>query len=247
MMTGKSHIVFGGMYISYIIDEIKVTTKQDFNTNSYVGTIGSQTNHISTDGRVITFKSLCLKDQLSAHGRGHRINDYIHLAKTYKDSPQVLTSPSLSNVDGNYICMKMDYVEDVSGTYTIDWEFQEVIKFNSIAKTFRVWGKSVSSSSTAKKTTTKTSSSTTNISSNVKYLLKTCPTMKKGGGSKKCVQSLQKFLQSKGYYKGYKVDGIYAVYTEKAVKSLQKANKLKATGQWDKNTRSYWQKKYKYP
>ena len=71
--------------------------------------------------------------------------------------------------------------------------------------------------------------------------------MKKGSTSKKCVKSLQKFLQSKGYYKNYKVDGLYQIYTEKAVKSLQKQYKLKVTGQWDKNTRAYWQKKYKYP
>ena len=241
-----SHIIFGGMYISYIINEISVDTNQEFNTSSYVGADGSRTTYVSRDARTLSFKSLCLSTQESKHNRGHRINDYIHLAKTYNKKSQVLTSPSQSNIDGNYICTKMDYKEDTQGNYEIDWEFQEEIPFNVTKKTIKVWGKSTSSSNKAKKTTTK-KSSTPSVNSNVKYLLGTCGTMKKGGGSKKCVQSLQKFLQSKGYYKNYKVDGSFGVYTEKAVKSLQKANKLKSTGQWDKATRSYWQKKYKYP
>ena len=138
-----------------------------------------------------------------------------------------------------------DYTEDTQGNFICDWEFTEVMKFNVTAKTFRVWGKATSSTNKTKKATTKTAKNSLN--SNVKYLLKTCGTMKKGSTSKKCVKSLQKFLQSKGYYKNYKVDGLYQIYTEKAVKSLQKQYKLKATGQWDKNTRAYWQKKYKYP
>ena len=140
-----------------------------------------------------------------------------------------------------------DYTEDTNGNYIIDWEFQEVIKFNVTSKTFRVWGKAVSSTNKKKKTTTKTSNTQNKLSSNIKLLLKSCPLMSKGSSNKKCVKSLQKFLQSKGYYKNYKVDGIYAIYTEKAVKSLQKQNKLKSTGKWDKNTRAYFQKKYKYP
>ena len=58
---------------------------------------------------------------------------------------------------------------------------------------------------------------------------------------------LQKFLQSLGYYKKYKIDGIYGKYTKAEVKKLQKAKKLKQTGNWDKNTVKYFQKKYKYP
>ena len=243
-----SHIVFGGMYLSNIIEDINIKTNQAFHTSPYVGGEGSDTSLVSRDAKTLSFKSICKHDQESPHGRGHRINDYIHLAKTYNKISAVLTSESTSNIDGNYICTKMDYTEDTAGNYIIDWEFQEIIKFNVTKTTFRVWGKAVTKNSnqnTTKKTVTKTA--TNNLSSNVKYLLGTCGTMKKGSSAKKCVQSLQKFLQSKGYYKGYKVDGIYAVYTEKAVKSLQKANKNKVTGQWDKNTRSYWQKKYNYP
>lgn len=241
-----AHVIFRGLHIDYIIDDINVETPQEFNTSPYIGTEGSTTNFINRSARTITFKSLCKSDEESRHGRGHRINDYIAASKNSNKIPRVLTSPSKSNIDGNYICTKMDYTEDTKGNYIIDWVFQEVIPFNVKAKTFRVWGKATSSSTKAKKTTTKKSGGN-NLNSNEKYLLGTCGTMKKGSSSKKCVKSLQKFLQSKGYYKGYKVDGIYAVYTEKAVKSLQKANKLKSTGQWDKATRSYWQKKYKYP
>ena len=239
------HIVFAGMNINYILNEINVDKDHEFNTSPYIGQDGSTTNFVSSTGRMISFKSLCKRDEQSEHGRGHRINDYIYLSKNYKEKSAVLTSSSKSNLKGNYICTECNYSEDTNGNYVIDWKFQEVIKFNVTKKTFRVWGKSVSSSQTKKAKTKK--SGENNISSNVKYLLKTCPTMSEGHKGKKCVKSLQKFLQSKGYYKNYKIDGIYAVYTKKAVKDLQKKFKLKSTGKWDKDTRSYFQKKYKYP
>lgn len=245
----SGHIVYNGMNIDYIINEIGIDKKRQYNTSPYLGSDGSTTNYVSQDGRVLTFKSLCPALEESRHNRGHRINDYLYIAETGKVKAKVLTSQSESNIDGNYLCTKMDYTEDTGGNYVIEWEFVEDVPFNVTAKTFRVWGKTTSSSSknTSKKKTTAKKSTTPSVNSNVKYLLGTCGTMKKGSGTKKCVQSLQKFLQSKGYYKGYKVDGSYGVYTEKAVKNLQKANKLKTTGQWDKNTRAYWQKKYKYP
>ena len=65
---------------------------------------------------------------------------------------------------------------------------------------------------------------------------------------KKCVKYLQKFLQKKGYYKGYKIDGDYLKYTKQEVNKLQRAYKIKVSksnqGQWDKVTRDYWRKKY---
>lgn len=240
------HIVFAGMNINNIIKEINVNKPQNHNTSSYVGADGSTTNYVSSEGRTLTFKSICTSEEESPHGRGHRINDYKYLAENFNKTPKVLTSPSTSNINGNYIITDFNYTEDTGGNYNIDWEFKEVIKFNVVSKTFRVWGKSVSSANNTKKTTTKTSN-TSNLNSNTKYLLKTCPTMSKGHSGKKCVKALQKFLQSQGYYKGYKVDGLYQVYTEKAVKSLQKKFKQKVTGKWDKNTRNYFQKKYKYP
>ena len=242
----SGYIVFAGMNINNIINEIKINKPQNHNTSAYVGSEGSNTNYISSSGKEITFSSICTFEEESPHSRGHRINDYIYLAKNFNKTPKVLTSPSKSNINGNYILTKFDYTEDTQGNYNIDWEFKEVIKFNVVKQTFRVWGKSVSSSSKNKKTTTKTSN-TNNLNSNIKYLLKTCPTMSKGHKRKKCVLSLQKFLQSQGYYKGYKLDGIYQIYTEKAVKGLQKKYKQKATGKWDKTTRNYFQKKYKYP
>ena len=241
----KAQIVFANWNINYIISEVNVDYPQSHNTSPYVGSTGSTTNYVSSNGRVISFKNICKHDEKSTT-RGHRINDYKYLAQNYNKKPKVLTSPSKSKLNGNYIVTKFDYTEDTQGNFICDWEFTEVIKFNVTKKTFRVWGKAVSSSNKKKKTTTKKSSSS-NLSTNVKYLLKTCPTMKKNHSGKKCVKSLQKFLQSKGYYKNYKVDGLYQVYTEQAVKNLQKKFKLKATGAWDKNTRNYFQKKYKYP
>lgn len=240
------HIVFAGMNINNIIKEINVNKPQNHNTSSYVGADGSTTNYVSSEGRTLTFKSICTSEEESPHSRGHRINDYKYLAENFNKTPKVLTSPSTSNINGNYILTDFNYTEDTGGNFNIDWEFKEVIKFNVVSKTFRVWGKSVSSTNKNKKTTTKTSN-TSNLNSNTKYLLKTCPVMSKGHTGKKCVKALQKFLQSQGYYKGYKIDGLYQIYTEKAIKSLQKKYKQKVTGKWDKNTRNYFQKKYKYP
>lgn len=240
------YVVFAGMNINNIKDEIQVTKNTEYNTSNYTGSVGSSTTYVSSGGRVVSFSSICTRDEQSPNGRGHRINDYLSLYERYYNKTKVLTSPSQSNINGNYMLTKLDYKEDTGGNYHIEWEFQEQIKFNVTSKTFRVWGKAVSSTNKNKKTTTK-SSGANNLNSNVKLLLKSCPTMSKGYNGKKCVKSLQKFLQSKGYYKNYKVDGIYAIYTEQEVKKLQSKFKLKSTGKWDKNTRSYFQKKYKYP
>lgn len=241
-----SFIVFGGVNINNIATEISVKINQNFNTSEYIGSDGSTTSYVSRSGKIISFKSICKRDEQSTHNRGHRINDYVYLSNNFNKKPKVLTSKSKSKINGNYLLTNFDYTVDTGGNYYIDWEFTEVIKFNVTKKTFRVWGKAVSSKNKKKKTTTKKSGGN-NLSSNVKYLLKTCPTLKKNDSHKKCVKSLQKFLQSKGFYKNYKVDGLYQVYTEKAVKGLQKKFKLKSTGKWDKDTRSYFQKKYKYP
>ena len=241
------HIVFAGWNINYIVDEIKVTNPMSHNTSPYVGKTGSTTSYVSSQGRVISFTNICKRSEDNT-SKGHRINAYKYLAKTYSKTPKVLTSPSQSKMNGNYIVTGFDYTEDTQGNFICSWEFTEVLKFNATRKTFRVWGKAVSSSNKEKKTTTKTSSNnSTNLSSNVKLLLKSCPLMSKGHSGKKCVKSLQKFLQSKGYYKKYKVDGIFAIYTEQELKKLQKSVKVKATGKWDKATLSYFQKKYKYP
>ena len=55
------------------------------------------------------------------------------------------------------------------------------------------------------------------------------------------VKKIQKALKLHGFYLSYngrylKVDGIYHIYTEKAVKQFQKANKLKVTGKVDEKT-----------
>ena len=246
MANKKAHITFAGYPIDFIINEISVSNDREHNTSNFIGSKGSTTNYISSSSRILSFSSLCKHDEKSKKGLGHRINDYKWLSQAYNNTAKVLTSPSQSKLKGNYLCTNFNYTEDTTGNYVIDWEFREVEKFNATRKTFRVWGKAVSSSNKAKKTTAKTSGAN-NLNSNVKLLLKSCPLMSKGYKGKKCVKSLQKFLQSKGYYTKYKVDGVYEKYTEQELKKLQKKIKVKATGKWDKNTRAYFQKKYKYP
>ncbi|MBQ2831110.1 Ig-like domain-containing protein [Methanobrevibacter sp.] len=76
----------------------------------------------------------------------------------------------------------------------------------------------------------------------VKLTVKTgFKTVSKGSKDKAIVKKIQVALKSNGYYiksNGHKlkVDGIYDIYTEKAVKQFQKANGLKVTGKVDENT-----------
>lgn len=244
----SSYITFGGMLINYIVDEVKIQTSQSFNTSPYVGADGSSTTFVSREGKNLSFKSLCLKREKSEHNRGHRINDYIYISKTYSKKAGVLVSSSESKIDGNYFCVKMDYTEDTEGNYEIEWEFQENVKFNVVNKTFKVWGKNKKTTTSKKKKTVTKKSNTVSLNSNIKFLLKSCGTMKANNTKGiRCVKALQTFLQSQGFYKGYKLDGWFSTYTKKAVKNIQKKYKLKTTGEWDKNTRAYFQKKYKYP
>lgn len=240
-MTG--YIVFNGMNINRIIDQIDVNTEKAYTDSPYVGSSGSHTEYISENGRVITCQSLCMHYEQSAHGNSHRIDDYKQLAKTHKNKTGVLTSNSELDLKGNYLISKFDVTEDTMGNFTISWEFREVVPFNVTKQSFRVWGKA----GVSKTGTTKTTTTSSGPSTNTKYLLKVCPLMSKGSKSTACVKRLQKFLQSGGLYKGYKVDGVYGTYTVKAVKQAQKKRKLKQTGKWDTTTRAYYQKLYKYP
>lgn len=247
MGLSKGFISYHNVDIKYIVESFDVKKPQNHTTSPFVGRNSSTTKFVSSDGRIITFRSLCLNDEL-ANYKGHRIPRirlYKHLANTYNQKPTVLSSLSLSDIDGNYILTGFDYKEDTSGNFEINWEFTEVAKFNRTQKTFRVWNKAQLTSKNKNKNKTKT----LKVDSNTKKLLKDCGVLKRNDKKHgiKCVKILQRFLQKKGYYKNYKVDGWYSKYTSQAVKSLQKAKKLKSTGNWNKETRKYFQKKYNYP
>lgn len=245
------HIVFEGMNINNIAEEIQVRRDITFASNDYLGGVGSSTDYVSESGNILTFSSLCLNYEESLHGHTHRIEDYKELNSIYSKKQGVVTSQSNANINGNYIITNFEITEDTGGNFKINWELKEQIPFNVTKQTFRVWGSAAqvnnTKTSTATKTTTKKVTSGSNISSNTKYLLKTCGLMSKGSKATKCVKVLQKFLQAGGYYKGYKLDGVYGVYTVKEMKKVQKKRGLKQTGNWDKATRAYYQKKYKYP
>ena len=244
----SGHIVFENTPILNIIDEISIKQSRDYNTSPYIGGTGSNTNFVSELGRLISFKSICpYRDELNTDGTVKTetpIATYKSLAETYKTKTGVLTSESHLNLKGNYLCTGFDVVEDTGNNFTIQWEFTEVIPFNSVKKSFRVWGSAANSASSKKqKKNAKTSGN--KVNTNSKTLLKSCGALSPSTKVNKCVKYLQKFLQSLGYYKNYKVDGIYGTHTKNSVKALQKKNKLKDTGNWDKTTINYFKKKYK--
>lgn len=240
------HIVFENIAITNIIDDITIKQDKDYNTSPYIGGTGSNTNFVSELGRVISFKNICpsyeeIEDDGSVKSEPP-ITIFKNLASTYKNKTGVLTSNSHIDLKGTYLCTDFEVEEDTGNNFTIKWEFTEVIPFNSVKKTFRVWG-SASSTSKKQKKTAKTSGNKLNKTS--KALLKSCGTLKPSNKASKCVKYLQKFLQSIGYYTKGKVDGVYGSSTQTAVKKVQKAKKLKVSGKWDKETVKYFKKKYK--
>ena len=143
---------------------------------------------------------------------------------------------------GNYLITGFEVVEDTGNNFTISWELTEVNPFNFTSNSFQVWG---SAKKTKPKSNNNSKKSGSKINKKSKTLLKTCGTLSPSSKVNKCTKYLQKFLQSLGYYKKYKVDGIYSEHTKAEVKKLQKAKKLKVTGKWDKETIKYFKKKYK--
>ena len=232
------HIIFANTPITNIIEDISIKNDRDYSTSPYVGGTGSDTTFVSELGRVISFKSICpYYEELDKSEAP--ITTFEKLSKEYKNKTGVLTSNSHIDLKGNYLCTGFNVVEDTGNNFTISWEFTEVIPFNTVKKTFRVWGSAATTAATKKqKKTSKKSGS--KLSTTTKTLLKSCGTLSPSNKASKCVKYLQKFLQSVGYYKKLKVDGIYGSKTKAEVKKLQKAKKLKQTGKWDNNTIKYF-------
>ena len=233
-----AEFTFAGVEIKYIMKSIKINQQRNYSNDTFIGNPSSNNiTYISSDGKTISFQSIVeAKDT-------NTLDTYRTLEKEYKTKTGVLVSTSDLNVNGNYYLTNYNEEKLVNGSYTIDWEFAEFIKPNKVQATFTRIGKSATKKNTTTKTTTKKKTSTY-----ITKLLTDCKTMKKGKTNSKCVKYLQQFLQKKGYYKGYKIDGDYLIYTYNAVKKMQKAYKIKVSksnqGVWDSVTRNYWRKKY---
>ena len=224
-------VTFNGQKIRNILDSIKVNQPRNYSDDTFIGKPSSnKVTYLSTEGKTVTFTSLVTANDTRT------LKVYRDLAKKFTTKPGVLVSQSDLGLNGNYYLT--DYQEDkkVNGSYHISWVFLEYLRPNKVEKTFKRIGRSATKKTTQKVTKKKTSYIT--------ILLTDCRTLKYGLTGNKCVKYLQKFLQKKGYYKGYKIDGDYLKYTQQAVKQLQRAYKIKNTGQWDKHTRDYWRKKY---
>ena len=237
-------VKFAGKPIKYILAPISKNRPRNYNVNTFIGkTGGNSIEYISTEGTTLSFQSIVDKNNINL------LNTYRTLEKNYKAKAGVLVGSSDLKVNGNYYLTSYHEEKQVNGSYLISWEFLEYVKPNIVKTTFKRIGKSVTKKTNS--TTKKTASKKTvpkKTSTYITILLTDCGTMKYGMTGKKCVKYLQRFLQKKGYYKGYKIDGDYLQYTRAAVKQLQKAYKIKVSksnqGQWDKTTRDYWRKKY---
>ena len=234
------HLSIAGVPITYIVDNIDVKKTQNHTNTPYVGQDGSKIDFVSSDAKVLSFKNICKEGELNTGSNGLKINQYINLSKKYNKKETDVTSNSVAAIAGKYKITAFDYVENISGDFEITWELTEVVKFNVTKKTFKVWNKKKAHDTAAAKM------SSSKLSSSDKKLLKTCNLMNPGYKGE-CVKNLQHFLQKHGYYTKYRCHGGFDNNTKEALKKLQKANKLKATGKWDAFTLAYFQIKYKYP
>ncbi len=235
-------IIFARVKIKYILDPITKKKDRNYSVNDFIGPNGgNDVEHISTNGTQLSFNSVVGKDNLRL------LNSYRNLAKKYTNKVGVLNGSSDLAVKGNYYLTEYAEEKRVDGSYLITWGFQEYVKPNIVKTTFKHIGRSATKSNTQKTSKVK-KVVPKKTSTFIIILLGSCGTMKYGMVNKKCVKYLQRFLQKKGYYKGYKIDGDYLQYTRAAVNQLQKAYKIKVSksnqGQWDKTTRDYWRKKY---
>ena len=232
-------VKYAGVNIKHILDPISKTKNRNYNVTSFLGSGGgNDVEFLSLDGIVLGFTSVVSKKDTSV------LNSYRKLAKDYTGKAGVLVGSSDLKVDGKYYLTSYNEEKKVNGSYVITWEFTEYVKPNIVKKTFKRIGKSATKKGKGDNKKTNPKKTSTYIT----VLLSDCGTMKYGMTNKKCVKYLQRFLQKKGYYKGYKIDGDYLQYTKTAVNQLQKAYKIKVSksnqGQWDKVTRDYWRKKY---
>ena len=234
-----AEVKFAEVKIQYILDPITKTKDRNYTVNTFIGsTGGNSVEYLSTNGTVLSFKSIVNKEDTSI------LSSYRKLEKDYTNKAGVLVGSTDLAVNGNYYLTSYNEEKRLNGSYLISWEFLEYVKPNIVQQSFKRIGKSA----TKKSTTTQKKVSAKKTSNYITILLSDCGTLKYGMTGKKCVKYLQKFLQKKGYYKGYKIDGDYLQYTRTAVKQLQKAYKIKVSksnqGQWDTVTRNYWRKKY---
>ena len=222
---------FNGQPIRNILDSIRINQPRNYSTDTFIGNPSSNDiTYLSTEGKTVTFTSVVEANDTRT------LKVYRDLAKKFTNKSGVIASQSDLGIKGNYFLTGYSEEKKLNGSYHISWEFLEYLRPNKVEKTFKRIGRNATKKTTKKVTKKKTSYIT--------ILLTDCGTLKSGLTNNKCVKYLQKFLQKKGYYKRYKVDGDYLKYTKQAVKQLQTAYKIKSTGQWDTRTRDYWRKKY---
>lgn len=238
-----AEVKFAGVNIPYITDSIDKNKERNYQIQNFVGnTGGNDVEYISTAGTVLSFQSIVSKENQGL------LTQYRNLAKNYTKKPGVLVGSSDLQINGNYYLTGYREEKKVNGSYTVYWEFVEYLKPNTVQASFKRIGRTVTKQATKKALTTTQKTKAKTTSNYITILLRDCGTLRYGMTGSKCVKYLQKFLQKKGYYKGYLIDGRYLKYTRQEVAKFQKAYKIKVSkaneGQWDKVTREYWRKKY---
>ena len=59
-----AHVTFADVPINYITDSFSVSKTQNHRTSPYVGDKGANTSYVSSTGKIISFKSMCLSDEV---------------------------------------------------------------------------------------------------------------------------------------------------------------------------------------
>ena len=235
--------------IKNISEDITITDGLDYNNNklrdsNYVFFNGKITKEISITSIIPVYES----DLFDTYSRLWDKNTtdlkpviiYYNLFTNHNNGENYLDS------NPNYYWTGFEITENTHNAVEIVWTFVEYIPFKIVKKNFSIWSKVQTKNNTKKKTTTKTKSTASN---NTKLLLAKCGNLSRNDKKSgiKCVKYLQKFLKAGGYYKGYKLDGLFAYYTQRELKKAQKKHGLPQSGKWDTLTRCYYICKYKYP
>ena len=156
-----AEVKFAEVKIQYILDPITKTKDRNYTVNTFIGsTGGNSVEYLSTNGTVLSFKSIVNKDDTSI------LSSYRKLAKDYTNKAGVLVGSNDLEANGNYYLTSYNEEKRLNGSYLISWEFLEYVKPNIVQQSFKRIGKSATkkSTTTQKKASAKKTSNYITIS-----------------------------------------------------------------------------------
>ena len=118
-----AEVKFAEVKIQYILDPITKTKDRNYTVNTFIGsTGGNSVEYLSTNGTVLSFKSIVNKEDTSI------LSSYRKLEKDYTNKAGVLVGSTDLEANGNYYLTSYNEEKKLNGSYIISWEFLEYVK-----------------------------------------------------------------------------------------------------------------------